>query len=179
MGGQFWGLVEGPDCDILTMKGEFLIRLSLGKDLRNYQHWELIKLSVLETFDNWVVVSKPRHLAYSQGKVYITDQGLHKILLVDLASQQQDVTGYLGTELGQFKKPTGIITDQVGNLLVIDRGNNRLLVFSNTGVFIKEFCSPGRHLRLAASLRLVGDMLWIAYTGMEGALVGWHLKSTE
>ena len=37
------------------------------------------KGTVLENYDNWEKLSKPRNLAYSSGKVYVTDRGLHKV----------------------------------------------------------------------------------------------------
>ena len=73
------------------LQGENLVKLSLGPNkkrrgkngkkynVRNYSKWELTKLTVLESFDNWEKLSKPRDLAYSCGKVYVTDRGLHKV----------------------------------------------------------------------------------------------------
>ena len=34
-------------------------------------------------------------------------------------------------------KPTGVITDDKGNILIVDRDNKRLVVYSDDGVFIK------------------------------------------
>ena len=47
--------------------------------MRNYTKWILTKLTVLANFDNWEKLSKPRNLAYSSGKVFVTDRGLHKV----------------------------------------------------------------------------------------------------
>ena len=74
------------------IQGENIVKLSLGKKRwtwgkngkrymkrRNYTKWDLTKLTVLANFDNWEKLSKPRNLAYSSGKVYVTDRGLHKV----------------------------------------------------------------------------------------------------
>ena len=177
--GEFSGLAEGDHGDILTLKGEFLVCLSQGKDLQNYHHWKLVKLTILETFDNWTSLSRPRHLTYSQGKVYITDLGLHKIIIVDLDSNKQTLGGFLGSELGQFKKPTGICADHSGNLLVLDQGNGALSVFNSLGVFVRDLYRLEPDWRLGAALRLVGDTLWMACRGDKGALVELRLKPPQ
>ena len=77
----------------LAIQGENLVKLSLGPkkkrwskngrwkcNQRNYTKWDLTKLTVLATFDNWEKLSKPRHLAYGSGKVFVTDRGLHKVV---------------------------------------------------------------------------------------------------
>ena len=47
------------------------------------------------------------------------------------------MSGYLGSKLGQFKHPTGMLADDVGNVLVADSGNNRLLVYTEEGKFLR------------------------------------------
>ena len=84
----------------------------------------MILIRAVREFDNWQKLSSLAYLCYNQGKVFMTDMGLHKILIVDLTTGKQTVKGYLGDEPGQFKKPTGIVVDDVGNLLVGDSGNN-------------------------------------------------------
>jgi hypothetical protein len=74
---------------------------------------------------------------YSNKKIYITDEGLHKMYIVDLIVGKQMVIGYLGSKSGQFKKPTGLMVDDLGNVLVGDSDNNRLLVYTMEGKFLK------------------------------------------
>ena len=108
------------------IQGENIVKLSLGPKrkrtgkygkkyfVRNYTKWNLTKLTVLENYDNWEKLSKPRNLAYSSGKVYVTDRGLHKVdalafdkvlnlapkvLIVNLESGSQSASGYLGSEV--------------------------------------------------------------------------------
>jgi len=177
--GEFSGLAEGDNGDILTLKGEFLVCLSQGKDSNSYHNWNLVKLTILETFDNWTSLSRPRHLTYNQGVVYITDMGLHKIIIVHLDSNKQTVGGFFGSELGQFKKPTGIVSDQCGNLLVMDQGNGAVSVFNKEGIFVKDLWRLESNLRLGTALRLVGDTLWITCRGDQGALLEFRLKPNQ
>ena len=60
--------------------------------------------------------------------MFITDKGLHKIFIVNLTTGMQTMKGYLSDRPGQFKRPTGIVFDDMGNFLVGDSGNNRLRV---------------------------------------------------
>ena len=180
MEGKFFGLEEGTDCDILTLKGELVVCLSLGKKNRkakkktHYVKWRLIDLKpVLSTFDNWKCVSKPRHLTYSQGKIYVTDRGLHKLLVVDLAAAHQSSAGFLGSGPGQIRRPSGILADEVGNLLVVDQGNSRICVCDSAGNFLKAACDLG--LGGGAALRRLVGHIWVACGGEEGAVVAFTL----
>jgi hypothetical protein len=187
--GGFSGLAEGQDGAVLALRGEFLVCLSLGRRKRarrNYTKWKFVKLDCLETFDQWASLSKPRHLAYSQGRVHITDRGLHKVLTVELATGLQAAAGYLGSGPGQWRRPAGILADEAGNLLVVDRDNHRLSIFSRTGAFVRtvvsEWASPGAAgpgARGGAALRRVGDAVWLVCTGAGGgggALVRFQVK---
>jgi len=188
--GRFHGLVEGENGDIFTLKGENLVKLSLGptkkrwgkngrrSNEKSYTEWSLTKLTVLSTFDNWEKLSKPRHLAYSAGKVYVTDRGLHKVLIVDLVSGSQSAAGYLGSETGKWRKPTGVLVDQVGHLLVVDQGNARLALCDSSGTFLRQSLVLGENVRQAGVLRMYGDELWLVSRGKGGSLISWSMKMT-
>ena len=62
-----------------------------------------VLVKVIQEFENWETLSKARFLLYNRGKVFITDQGLHKMIIVDLATGKQVARGYLGSDPGQFK----------------------------------------------------------------------------
>ena len=177
--GHFCGLAEGKDCDILTLRGEFLIRLSLGvgrKTRNKYNRWNTTKLTVLETFENWASLSKPRHLAYSQDRVYITDKGLHKILMVDTVSGRQSSAGYMGSGQGKWRRPMGIVADKAGNLIVLDQGNNCLNILDCSGKFVRQCCDLEPKMRRGGALRMVGDSLWLVVGGGEGGLAAFTLR---
>ena len=87
-----WLLVNAFLSCFFVIQGENIVKISLGPNknrknwktgkrytARNYTKWNVTKLTVLANFDNWEKLSKPRNLAYSSGKVYVTDRGLHKV----------------------------------------------------------------------------------------------------
>ena len=137
LSGRYHGLTEGVNEDIFTFleKDRKIVRLIKFKD--RYVIKEKIKLRVVEEFDNWKHLSKPRHLVYNMGRLHISDKGLHKLLLVDLNTGQQTASGYLGQGMGHFKRPSGLVVDKEGNLLVVDQGNNRVLVYTRSGNWVR------------------------------------------
>ena len=121
-----------------------------------------IKLSVIQTFKDWQPLSKTRFLTYKDGKVVITDLGLHKLYFVDLVTGEQTASGYMGTKVGQFKRPTGVVADEWGNLVVGDNENNRLVVFNKVEQLVKvvpnhqgQFYLPNDLMRVENSLLAV------------------------
>jgi DNA-binding beta-propeller fold protein YncE len=48
-----------------------------------------------------------------------------------------------GCSNGQFDDPTGIASDNSGNIYVSDKGNSRIQVFSSTGTYITQWGSYG------------------------------------
>ena len=142
----------------------------LVKTSSNYKSGGQIPLSVILEFENWETLSKARFLMYSNERIYITDEGLHKLYIVNLIGGKQMVTGYLGTKSGQFKRPTGLMVDDLGNVLVGDSDNNRLLVYTSEGKFLKvvtqqedwRYSSPCDLVRQGNSVLAVfrGEGMW-------------------
>jgi len=165
IGGVFHGLTEGPYGEVFTLsknKDGHTVMKKLVKT-QNYYKWQgQIILNIVREFKNWETLSKGRFILYSQEKMFITDQGLHKLYIVDLRTGNQTVTGFLGSNPGQFKRPTGLLADDMGNLLVGDSDNNRLLVFTDEGKFVKvvgqvdwRFSSPHTFVRRDRSVLAV------------------------
>ena len=138
--GFFCGLAEGESGEIFTMsylrfkQAHFILRLSVGPN-SFYKFTGQICLSVIGTFDNFKY-SRPSSLIYSNKKLFITDEGIHKFYLVDLVTGGQKAFGHFGSGPGQLVRPTGIFPDDNGHLLVAD-GKKRLQVYSKSGHFIK------------------------------------------
>jgi len=178
--GVFHGLTEGPSRQILTLgrnkDGQTVVK-KFVKTRYRYKWAGQILVKVIQEFDNWKTLSKARFLLYNQGKVFITDEGLHKMIIVDLATGKQVVKGYLGTDPGQFKHPTGILADDVGSLLVGDSGNNRLGVYTSEGKFVRvvghvewRFLSPHGLVR-------VDNSVYAVFSGAkEGAIVKYSVQ---
>jgi tripartite motif-containing protein 71 len=51
--------------------------------------------------------------------------------------------GSYGSGDGQFSEPWGIAVDSNENVYVVDRNNNRIQVFSNTGTFLRKWGTYG------------------------------------
>ena len=79
----------------------------------------------------------PYNLTVSNEHVYITDRGLNALLQFDRNSYELVMrTGTKGSENGQFNYPSGLCIDYNGDVLVADRGNNRVSLFSKDLIFI-------------------------------------------
>ncbi|XP_078581857.1 protein meiotic P26-like [Branchiostoma floridae x Branchiostoma japonicum] len=52
--------------------------------------------------------------------------------------------GHRGSFEGQLYNPHGICTDRAGNIIVADRGNNRVEMFDKTGKFLKHIATDMR-----------------------------------
>ena len=138
--GEYNGLTEGPNGEIFTLGKNSSVQPVIVKFEKQgplYKNTGNIVITALQEFDNWEIISKAMCLLFSKGKIYITDEGLHKLFVVELSTNKQTVSGYLGSKLGQFKHPTGMLADDVGNVLVADSGNNRLLVYTEEGKFLR------------------------------------------
>ena len=138
--GEYNGLSEGPNGEIYTLgknsSGQAVIK-KFEKSEASYKVTGQVVITAIQEFDNWEVLSQARFLLYSKEKIFITDEGLHKLYVVDIVTGKQTVSGYLGCKSGQFKRPTGLLADEEGNVLVGDSDNNRLLVYTEEGKFLK------------------------------------------
>ena len=164
--GEFTGLVQDNQGDVYTLyqdlKGRTYVKsLRLDTDPRKREiygkqmFWwaEEFQLSVVETFSEWNSHSKCRFLTSRGTKLYITDVGLSKVYILDIKTNTQSAFGYMGDKECQLKGPTGILPDERGNLLICDSENDWLVVYNQTGKFIKvvesqpKYCNPYGLLR--------------------------------
>ena len=65
------------------------------------------------------------------------------ITMYDIDSEYFGIYGGYGEGLGEFRWPTGMASDQNGNVYVSDELNNRINVFSHEGDPIKYWGDPG------------------------------------
>jgi len=140
--GSFNGLTEGSDGEIFTIsKNEkretFLKRLTKENLNSKFKVAGRFHLEVIQTFNDWQTLTKTRFLTYCRGNIIITDLGLHKLYTVDLHTGEQTACGYMGSKMGQFQRPTGLVADDVGNLVIGDSDNNRLVVFNKAGQMVR------------------------------------------
>lgn len=65
---------------------------------------------------------------------------------------------------GQFSSPSSVIADELGNMMVVDRDNRRLLVFNPLGQFVKELeCERENLPSLIKSMRILKDHLYLVH----------------
>ena len=142
--GCFHGLTLGDDGKIYTIyeeKGQsYLVVIQHINGGIQY-----VRTNKIRTQKN----SDIRFLACSRGKVVISDLQNHRIIQIDQnfkpdpEKSQEDQGdgqveyGYMGSKLGQFNRPTGVMFDDNGNLLVGDSKNNRLVVFNEKHDMVK------------------------------------------
>ena len=93
--------------------------------------------------------TKGARIAYGDGRIFISDQGLNRILVYDQSGRFLFSFGQRGSEKGRFESPEGIaVADK--KVYVADYGNNRIQVFSIDGVYVSEIGAPG--VKLAGPL---------------------------
>jgi streptogramin lyase len=80
-----------------------------------------------------------------QGFLAVLDWQVHKVQVFDLTTRQllASVGGAEGSGPGQLKNPYGLAVKANGAILVSDRGNNRVQVFSRWGEYLGDFGSLG------------------------------------
>ena len=77
----------------------------------------------------------------SQGRVYVSDEHLHRIAVFDATGRFLSKFGTEGTQEGEFDTPSGIAIDNQDNLYVADSYNNRIQKFTADGRFQLSFGS--------------------------------------
>jgi len=64
----------------------------------------------------------------------MADQARNEIVLADVSGRVAQRFGGTGTATGKFRCPSGMCTDNQGNIYVCDRGNRRVQKFNSKGV---------------------------------------------
>ncbi len=101
------------------------------------------KLLLTLGFGTDVKFNKPRGIAIdSEDNIYVVDTGNAQIKKFDSTGKFLLLWGSLGTEYGQFKKPTGIFANQ-RYIYVLDTGNARIQKFDNGGNFVYSWGTFG------------------------------------
>ena len=66
--------------------------------------------------------------------------------------------GSYGSEIGMLRGPQGVATDRLGQVLIADTGNSRVILLSQDGEFLREVLSE-ELVKCPCSLSLSGDYL--------------------
>ena len=106
----------------------------------------------------------PWAIAYNNtnNRVYVCDTNNHRITILNLDLTFYGSFGSHGQEAGQFNEPKGISIDSKGNVLVADRLNNRIQVFTASGRHLSSITqtTPGQRLQRPISVA-VGPDDWV------------------
>merc|ERR1719435_282307 len=167
--GRFYGLTEGENDEFFTFcsRTTSLVKLGLVSDnaTRMYEVKQRTRVRIMTEFENWRRLSKPSHLIFCQGKIMMSDKGLHKIFTVDLVGGQQSAWGYFGEGLGQFKRPSGMVVDKSGNLILVDEGNNRILMYKISGKFVKVITRAREGFKQPCGISIQANIVMVAFLG--------------
>ena len=80
----------------------------------------------------------------AEGKVYISDEALHRISIFDAKGHFLGNWGVKGKAAGEFDRPAGLAFDQDQHLLVVDGLNNRIQRYTTDGRFLGQWGRGGR-----------------------------------
>jgi len=103
---------------------------------------------------------RPTDIAFAPtGDFYVTDgYGNSRVIRFTSTGRLVKMWGTKGNGKGQFRIPHAITFDSQGRLLVGDRENNRVQVFSADGEFLEEWAESGAPYGLC----FAGDRLFVA-----------------
>ena len=82
-------------------------------------------------------------LADDEENLYLSDEALHRITILDKDGELLDSWGEEGSGDGQLKGPTGMDFDAEGNLYVVDSLNHRVQRFTRAGRFLGQWGGYG------------------------------------
>jgi tripartite motif-containing protein 2/3/tripartite motif-containing protein 71 len=80
----------------------------------------------------------------STGKVYVADQGNHRIQVFTAEGKFLSKFGRRGQGRGELDKPVGVAIDARDMVYISEWGNNRVSVFTSKGEFLTSFGKEGR-----------------------------------
>ncbi len=88
--------------------------------------------------------SRPQSMVIDNGLVFITDACNHRINVFTTDGAFVRNMGSVGSDLGQFRFPYGMVEDQEGHLIVCEFGNNRVqMIDKQTGRGLKIWGEAG------------------------------------
>jgi DNA-binding beta-propeller fold protein YncE len=119
----------------------------------------------------------PRGIAVgSNGSVWVSDTGNHRVLRYDSALSEVESFGTQGAGSGQFSSPVGIAVGSSGTVYVADTGNRRIVLLDPSGRFQSSWKVPGWERPVEPHFELDDDgTVWTTDPGSAEALL--HLDA--
>lgn len=82
-----------------------------------------------------LAMSKPYGVAAFQGRIYVSDTGMHAVMALDIPGQRYFMVGEDGP--GALTLPLGLDVDAKGNLYVVDAKAKHVVVYDKEGKFLR------------------------------------------
>ncbi|PVD36344.1 hypothetical protein C0Q70_03323 [Pomacea canaliculata] len=106
-----------------------------------------------------VTFHQPRYVTVSQqGDIIVSDSGSHQLKVFDQSWKYIRSIGGYGKQDGCLKFPHATCVDVFGNILVCDRYNDRVSVFTRRGEFVRHLLTAAHGIRHPQGLTLSPDL---------------------
>jgi hypothetical protein len=84
-------------------------------------------------------LKEPQGLIVIDDKILVSDTKNNRLVLFDQSGNVNKIIGKTGNGQGEFIAPRGIALDKSGNIYIVDAGNKRIQILSNSFKFISQF----------------------------------------
>jgi len=109
-------------------------------------------------------LAKPYGVAAFQGRVYVSDTGLHSVMVFDIPGQRFFKIGE--NEPGALTMPMGLDVDGKGNLYVVDAKAKQVLVYDKDGKYLRALGGETMFSRpTGIAVDAAGDKIYVVDTG--------------
>ncbi len=81
-------------------------------------------------------------ICFYNGKLFCTDTGNHRVVILDERGKQLKAFGVRGTGEGEFNFPTHVFVDSE-QIYITDALNSRIQIFDHNGIFVRTFGKNG------------------------------------
>ncbi len=156
------GLFDKPK--YLTVDQDFTVWLVDQGNRRLCRYSErLVFLDVIDLRNDVdpLQIRRPCGVAVTDfGEAWITDTDNNQIALLDNIGRFREAVGGFGFTGGQLREPAKIITDREDDMYVCDAGNGRVVVYDESGSFIREITGESLVSPQAATFDRRGR-LWV------------------
>lgn len=104
-------------------------------------------------------LNEPRYATISSlGQLIVSDSGNHCIRIFDKSGRVCTSFGSFGRNDGQFRFPYGVCTDASGNIIVADRYNDRVSLFTKRGDFVNHIVTANQGIYRPQGVALSSDL---------------------
>ena len=145
-----------------------LFILSLLSPVSAYQQIEFSReLCAPSKPDEPSQLNASRSIAAAGERFYLADTDAHRIVVLDQNGKLIQTWGAKGSKAGQFRRPSGISSDEMGRVYVSDTGNHRIQVFDRDGKHLRSFGEKGslpREFNAPAGIAVANGVLAVADT---------------